>query len=166
MFSKDEYVVYATNGVCLIEDIAPMRNSEDDRLYYILRPVSNGASVLYVPMDNSVLCEKMRYVFDETGLQNILDEVKAQSLEWVDDRKNRMNLFRQMLHGGNLKELILLADCIYKRGEYLEKAGKRLSDADDTVFRNAIRIVNDEFSWSLGIPKTSVNGYIMNYMLG
>lgn len=161
MFSKGEYVVYATNGICLVEDIGPMRNCEEqDRAYYILRPNNSPASVLYVPLDNEILCAKMRYVFTKDALGQILEEVKTENFDWIDERKNRMNTFREMLHSGDIKVLILLAGCIHKKRAQLDQAGKRLSDADEHVLKSALRIVEDEFSWSLGIPKSSVGAYI------
>ncbi len=162
MFSKGEYVVYSTNGICLIEDIGPMRNSEEERQYYILRPNASSASVLYVPLDNTVLCGKMRYVFSTEQLNGILAQVKADALAWIDDRKTRMNTFKEMLHSGDMKSLILLAGCIYEKKENLAAQNKRLSDADDHVLRSAERIVQEEFAWSFGIEKSSVPEYIHN----
>lgn len=161
MFSKGEYVVYATNGICLIEDIGPMRNSEEqDKTYYILRPNNSQASVLYVPLDNEILCAKMRCLFTKDALEQILAEVRNDNFDWIDERKARMNTFREMLHSGDMKILILLAGCIHKKRASLDKAGKRISDADEHVFKSAVRIVEDEFSWVLGIPKSSVGAYI------
>ena len=161
MFSKGEYVVYATNGICLIEDIGPMRNSEDtDKTYYILRPNNSQASVLYVPLDSEILCAKMRYVFTKAELEQILADVKSDCFEWRDERKNRMNAFREMLHSGDMKVLILLAGCIYRKRDALDKAGKRLSDADEHVLKSAVRIVEEEFAWVLGIPRSGVSKYI------
>ncbi len=161
MFSKGEYVVYATNGICLIEDIGPMRNSEEqDKNYYILRPNNSPASVLYVPLDSAVLCAKMRNVFTKDELEQILADVRSDSFDWIDERKSRMNTFREMLHSGDMKVLILLAGCIYRKRDQLGQAGKRLSDADEHVLKSAVRIVEEEFAWVLGIPRTSVSSYI------
>ncbi len=165
MFSKGEYVVYGTNGICLVDDIGPMRNSEeDDKLFYILRPVNSAASVLYVPLDNPILCGKMRYVYSAGQLEEVLDNVKAHSLDWIDDRKTRINTFREMLHNGDMKTHILLVACILEKKKLLDAAGKRLSDADDHVLRSAERMVSEEFAWSLKITKQEVGGYIQNYL--
>lgn len=165
MFSKGEYVVYGTNGICLVDDIGPMRNSEEeDKLFYILRPVNSTASVLYVPLDNSVLCGKMRYVYTKTQLEQVLTDVKVNSLAWIDDRKNRLNTFRDMLHNGDMTTHILLVSCIYEKKKLLDAAGKRLSDADDGILRSAERMVSEEFAWALGITKNEVSSYILNYL--
>ncbi len=165
VFSKGEHVVYGTNGICLVDDIGPMRNSEDeDKLFYILRPVNSVSSVLYVPLDNSVLCGKMRYVYSKSQLVQVLDKVKSNSLDWIDDRKVRLNTFREMLHSGDIMTHILLVSCILDKKKLLDEAGKRLSDADDHVLRSAERIVSEEFAWVLDISKNEVGSYIQNYL--
>lgn len=161
MFSKGENVVYAVNGVCLIEEIGPMRNSEeDDKTYYILRPHNNPASVLYVPVDNPLLCGKMRNVFSKNEFDNIIAQVKNERMEWIDDRKKRIASFKEMLLQGDTKTLMLLADCIYRKRLALNTAGKRLSDADEHFFRAAERIVEEELAWVLGTQRSGALEYI------
>ena len=116
MFLKGEYVVYAVNGICLVEEIGPMRNSEeDDKTYYILRPNNSPASVLYVPVDNPLLCGKMRNVFSKEEFDNIISQVKDRRMNWIDDRKKRIAAFKEILLHGDMKSLMLLADCIYRK---------------------------------------------------
>lgn len=161
MFSKGEYVVYAVNGICLIEDIGPMRNSEeDDKTYYILRPNNNPASVLYVPVDNSILCGKMRNVFSKDEFDNILAQAKNERMDWIDDRKKRISSFKEMLLQGDMKTLMLLADCIYRKRNLLKQTGKRLSDADEHFYRAAERIVQEELAWVLGVSRFDALEYI------
>ena len=165
MFSKGDYVVYGTNGICLVDDIGPMRNSEEeDKIFYILRPVNGASSVLYVPLDNENLCSKMRYVYSREQLNEVLLQARENKLDWIDERKNRINSFRDMLHNGDMKTHILLVACIYRKKQALSTAGKRLSDADDHILRSAERMVAEEFAWALGISKGEVSGYIQNFL--
>lgn len=165
MFSKGEYVVYGTNGICLVEDIGPMRNSEEsDRDFYVLRPKNSANSVLYVPVDNETLCNKMRYVFTSGQLNEILSSVKDSRLEWIDDRKTRMVVFRELLHGGEFRNLVLLAQCVYTKQLQLSAVGKRVSDADDGMYRSAERMVTDEFMWAFQKNKSEVLEYICNFL--
>ncbi len=161
MFSKGEYVVYAVNGVCLVEEIGPMRNSEeDDKTYYILRPNNNPSSVLYVPVDNPLLCGKMRYVFSKDEFDNIIAQAKNERMDWIDDRKKRISSFKEILLQGDTKSLMLLADCIYRKRLSLNQAGKRLSDADEHFFRSAERIVEEELAWVLGTQRSGALEYL------
>ena len=162
MFSKGEYVVYAVNGVCLIEEIGPRRNSEeDDKTYYILRPNNNPASVLYVPVDNSILCGKMRNVFSKDEFDNIMAQAKNERMDWIDDRKKRISSFKEMLLQGDTKTLMLLADCIYRKRNLLKESGKRLSDADEHFYRAAERIVQEELAWVLGVSRSGALEYLI-----
>lgn len=161
MFLKGEYVVYAVNGICLVEEIGPMRNSEeDDKTYYILRPNNSPASVLYVPVDNPLLCGKMRNVFSKEEFDNIISQVKDRRMNWIDDRKKRIAAFKEILLHGDMKSLMLLADCIYRKKLLLNQAGKRLSDADEHCYRAAERIVEEELAFVLGTPRSGALEYL------
>ncbi len=163
MFLKGEYVVYAVNGICLVEEIGPMRNSEeDDKTYYILRPNNSPASVLYVPVDNPLLCGKMRKVFSKEEFDNIMSLAKNERMDWIDDRKKRIAAFKEILLHGDMKSLMLLADCIYRKKLLLNQAGKRLSDADEHCYRTAARIVEEELAFVLGTQRTGALEYLNN----
>ena len=53
MFEIGEYVVCGNNGVCLIQEITTLRMSgvDQNRKYYILKPVYSAGSTIYVPVD-------------------------------------------------------------------------------------------------------------------
>ena len=58
----NDYVNYKTQGVCKIEDLRPMKFGPDsrEREYYILRPVHQESSQIFVPADNQTLREVVR----------------------------------------------------------------------------------------------------------
>ena len=53
VFEIGDYVIKAHNGICRIEDILhlDLPNADKDRLYYLLIPLENKNSKLYVPTD-------------------------------------------------------------------------------------------------------------------
>lgn len=61
MFSKNEYVVYGSTGVCKIIDIVTKKiGNTKERLYYLLKPEYETNSIIYVPIDNnSVVMRKI-----------------------------------------------------------------------------------------------------------
>ncbi|MFR7993718.1 MAG: CarD family transcriptional regulator [Clostridium sp.] len=61
MFSKNEYVVYGSTGVCKIIDIVTKKiGNTKERLYYLLKPEYETNSIIYAPIDNnSVVMRKI-----------------------------------------------------------------------------------------------------------
>ena len=58
LFVIDEYVYYASEGVCRVADIclSPLKGMPADRLYYVLHPMRNNGGVLYVPTAKRCSC--------------------------------------------------------------------------------------------------------------
>ena len=54
MFQKDEYVFYGSGGICKITDIckAPLDHMPKDRTYYVMKPIHEANSTVYVPIDH------------------------------------------------------------------------------------------------------------------
>lgn len=48
-FEKGRYVVYGTNGICIIEDVKSMKFAAGmpEKMYYILSPVGNPTSTVF-----------------------------------------------------------------------------------------------------------------------
>lgn len=161
-FQKEEYVVYDNVGVCLIENIARMKFSFDrvEKIYYILRPVANQASTVYVPIDNEKQVNRMRYVMTKEEIDNILENARGKVADWYDDKRKRAEEFKKIIAAKNQQSMLQLASCIYYKRQELQEKGKKLSSADEQTLKEAERFVNDEFAFSLKISTGEVASYI------
>ena len=56
-FQKDEYVFYASGGICKILDVqfAPLEGMPADREYYVMRSIHDKSGLIYVPTDNETI---------------------------------------------------------------------------------------------------------------
>ena len=161
-FKKSEHIVYDNAGVCLIEEIATMKFKywDNERLCYILRPIGNRTSVVYVPVDNEKLTKKMRHVMSKHEIDSILDRTRSRSIIWPEDRRQRSEEFRQILSEKNQQNMLLLASCIYTKKQELVAAGKKLSSSDEMILKETERFVNEEFAFSLNLSTKQVSEYI------
>lgn len=159
-----DHVVYGSSGVCCVEEIRTCRITPDMPLedYYILKPLNNPSSTVFVPMGNKMLRSKMRSVMTREEIRSLLESVAESELDWIDDRKERINTFRGILAKGDRRELILLIRCILGRIQALEHGRKKVSASDQDILQSAERTVKEEFSFSLGIPPEEVLAYIRN----
>ncbi len=161
-YQVGEHVVYRASGVCLVEEIRTCRLTPDMPLedYYILKPLGNPGSTVFVPTNSEQLLSKMREVLSKEDIDGLLRSVKGNEFAWIEDRKERASRFREILSGGDRRELILLIRCILGRMRQLESGRKKLSTSDQDILQAAERAVKEEFSFSLNIPKEEIPAYI------
>lgn len=62
MYQIKDAVLYGMQGVCEVEDIAEKDFSGEKRMYYVLMPVYQSSSTIYIPVDNENSLSKMRKV--------------------------------------------------------------------------------------------------------
>ena len=127
-YRKGEYVRYSCNGVCLVDDIRMTSLSRKDapKEFYILKPVSNPSSTIFVPTGSPALVAKMARLPTREELDQLILSTKDEHLPWVDDRKVRLANFQAIIKACDLRELLCLISCIYQRKQSLLHAGKKL----------------------------------------
>ena len=161
-YQKGDHVRYGTNGVCVIADIETMtsmdRRSVKD--YYVLRPVAESGTKIFVPLDNPALPGKMHAILTREEINEAIRQSAADPLPWVGDRNRRSEAFKEILKTAEPFPLLQLCSCIHGRRLQLSQEGKRLSGSDEAILKQAERLVENEFAFSLDIPRSEVAAYI------
>ena len=162
-FKIGEFVVYGTNGVCRIEDITmrSLGSAIPPRKYYILTQLKNS-STIYVPYEGQ--SAKMRYPVTSDEIARMIVASKDLDLPWNFDRKARTARFHEILTAGVGVDLLLMIRCIQSQKEELAKTKKKLSNTDSDLLFTAQSILEDEFSFVLGIPACKVKEYIISHL--
>lgn len=164
MYQKNDHVNYGVHGICRIDDIRKMslNPTAGEQLYYILKPVSQESSTIYIPVTNEKLVERMRPVLSKEQIDEIICSVKDQKMEWIDDRKKRLAQFQEILSKRDERELLLLASCLYMKSETSEKG---LSNGEREMLKKVENIITHEFAFSLNLSNGSIAGYIREQLL-
>ena len=150
------YVMYGKTGVCLVKEMTTMAGAP----YYVLAPVGDSRSSVYVPGHNPDLLARMRPLLTREEIDTLLSDVDAVQMAWIDDRNERAMLYRTVTGGGDRKELIRLLACLMRKKQERIAMGKRLSSMDETFLQECVRLVQEEFSMVLGIAAHEVGSYI------
>lgn len=161
-FDVGQYVVYGTNGICVVESIEMLSFSDGlpKELYYILRQHKNKASQFFVPVKNKTLTSKMRELMDRQDIEDILMGLSDSDVKWITERRKRTECFKDILHDGVTGRLLNMIICIYEHKRKLSKTGKKLPVTDATILKSAEKLVEEEFGWVLGIEPGEVPQYI------
>ena len=150
------YVMYGKTGVCLVKEQTTMSGE----LYYVLTPVGDSRSSVYVPCHNPDLLARMRPLLTREEIDALLSDVDTVKLTWIEDRNERAMLYRAVTGGGDRKELVRLLACLMRKKQERIAIGKRLSSMDENFLQECVRLVQEEFSMVLGIAAREVGPYI------
>ena len=161
-YRKGDYVSYSCSGVCLIDDIRQEAGSgkEPPKTFYILKPMADPSSTIFVPTTSPVLLAKMQRLPTREETDTLILSTQEEEMVWTADRKLRAANFQAILKACDLKELLGLVICIYRKKGELTAQGKKLSASDESVLRRAEGLIENELSFILDLKKDQVGGYI------
>ena len=165
-YEAGTHIRYGSTGICLIDRIedVPYPGAEPPmRRCYILKPVRNACMEISVPIDNEMLCGRIQPLRTKEEIDRLLAEaVQEADMPWEDDRKARGAAFKQILAGGDAGSLLRMIRCILLQRSMLSAAGRNLSSMDDNARRDAERMLEEEFAFSLGVTDKEAGRYIRN----
>ena len=168
LFMKQTYeagmhVRYGGTGICLIDRIeeVPYPGPQPMRLCYVLKPVRNSGMEVSVPLDNETLCAKMQPLRTPAEIDAMLEAaVHDDPMQWNEDRKQRSAEFRKVLAGGDAPTLLRMIHSILRQQALMKAEGKHLSAMDDNARKDAARMLDEEFGFSLGMTPEAASAYI------
>ena len=152
MFEIGTCVCYRAEGICRINDI---RNesfgASVGEEYYILSPIKDPNSTLYVPVNNPLLVEKMLPLLSADEICKMVEELREERMEWRVESRARNHALRDAINSGDRRLLIILINTVTeKRGE-LATMGKKLTGGDEGMLKRAKKMLLDEFSYTTDI---------------
>ena len=162
MYSVNEKIHYGGSGVCVIQEIATMRFGRTREKYYVLKPVYQNASVIYVPVDNEALVSKMRPVLSREEVDRLIDSMDEIPTAWEEDPQARKASFDALLRSNECRSLIVIIKTLHAQKERRQADGKTLHVSDEGFLREAQRLLYDEFAGALEILPAQVPGYIQS----
>ena len=158
-YKEGDMVVYGTEGLCRIEEIADMEFGGRTGRYYVLR---RGESLTYVPVDNEKSVSKMRPLLTREEIMRLLDEMPLEDDPWISNNRERQAAFKEIMLYGDIKDVILLARKLKFKQLEQEAKGRRLHLADERVFREAEKVISEELAYVLGVDQEKVIAFLVD----
>ncbi len=160
MLKLNEKVMYGTTGVCVVDSVEDKRIGKEIKKYYVLKPVSQTSSTVYIPADNENLLKKARKMLSVEEIKNMLSSLSDEPDIWIDNDNERRERFSEIISSGDRKACLILVRTLHNRQSILTGTGKRLHIADERALKEAQRLIQDEFSVVLNIHPNEVAAYI------
>lgn len=89
-----DYVMYAGNGICRIDDIRRERFSGlEERLYYVMSSVYDSGAKFYLPVGMEDIERRIRPLLSEGEIWAIIDETEDIGSRWIENDDSRMAAF-------------------------------------------------------------------------
>lgn len=164
MFGSNETIIYGSQGVCKIMEITEKTYDGHTKEYYTLKPLYNDTSMLYVPVDNPSLTEKMHRVLSAPEIHALIDSIPQEGALWIEDERERKVAYKEMLERGDRRELVGMIKALYLHQKKQQAKGRRLHVADEKFFKTAEKILYDEFALVLDIEPDQVLPFLLKQM--
>jgi len=161
MFEIGDYVVKANSGICKIEDVGrpDISSISKDKLYFILVPIEEAKTKLYVSVDKAG--ESIRKVITEKEAWKLIEEIPLVEEAWIADDRQREQKYKMAIQSGELKELVSIIKNMYFRRQKRIAAGKKSTSVDEHFFKLAENYLYTELAFAIGEKKENMRNVIM-----
>jgi CarD family transcriptional regulator len=163
MFKINDYIFYSTTGVCRIVDIrAATFDGLEGQKCYVVRPIKDSSSIIYIPVDNDEMLGKMRSVLTKEDICNLIHDMPNEtSIEFCDERDHSKEYYSK-IGSCDSRELVRIIKTIYlekirKKGK---GKGKGLNQTENKIMFLAEKLLYEEFAFVLGIEPQQVIPFI------
>ena len=164
MYNIDDAVLYGVNGICTIADIEEKTINKEKKQYYVLKPVYNKASTLFVPMDSELLLAKMKKLLSKAEIYELIDNIKDEEINWIDNEQERNRKYSEILKSGDRREIMKMIRALYNHRQQIKDTGRKFHVADEKIMRAAESILHEEFAYVLDIKREQVTEFIVEHL--
>ncbi len=150
-FNIGDAVRYGANGICVVSDRIRHKFSDISADYFVLSPVGEKGSKIYVPADNGALTSRISPVPERGDIADALDHPERVSEVWINDETERNGRFREMLNSGSCETAIYILFGMLSNRNRRIKAGKSPRSADDILINDIKKTVFGDIAYIFGI---------------
>ena len=160
MYEIGDYVIKANNGVCRVEDTLhpDLPNVDKNRLYYLLVPLDNKYSRLYVPIDTAE--NSLRRALSEEEAWEVIEKIPEVEAAWIANDKLREQTYKEAIHSCNPTALVSIIKNLYIRKKQRSEQGKKSTATDERYFKLAEDNLYAELAFALGKDKNQMRQII------
>lgn len=162
MYQIGDMVLYGMEGVCEITGKEHRATAGVEGDYYVLKPVENGQSTVWVPAGNPQLVHKMRKLLSAQEVYQLIHQMASQPvMPWENNDRARRDHFQEILRSGDRKSLISMIRTLYLHQQELAAKGKKLHLSDEKQMKEAEKQLHEEFAHVLHIDRDQVVPFIV-----
>ena len=94
MHNVNETVLYGTHGICRIADIEERDFTGSTKTYYVLKPVKDEKSTIYVCVHNEKAVQQMRQIMSADEIREMIRNMPDEAAEWIENKNERNEKYK------------------------------------------------------------------------
>lgn len=159
MYQIGDYVVKPINGVCNVKAIMhPDFVDDKKKLYYLLMPLSDKNTKIYVPVD--MKDDTVRAVMTEKDAEALIRRIPKINKTWVNNEKERERSYKEVIQSNDPERLVGVIKLIYQRKKLRQEQGKRTTVVDERYFDIAENLLYSELEVVMKKNRNEINDLI------
>ena len=164
MWKTGDHVVHRRDGVCRIAAIEDLTLTDDGpKTYYILTPVYENSSRLYVPFDRAD--QILRDVLTKEEIEAMILGLKESGPDhWISDEKTRQRTLSETVKSCSEESLLKMVSTLFVKKMEQTEQGRKFHAADEHLLNEGEKMINREFAFVLGIEPDDVPDYVGKQM--
>ena len=162
MYQVGDKLVYGVHGVCSVVDLEERVVDRKRQVYLVLEPVGQGGARYLVPTHNAVAMAKLRRMLSRGELEELLDSEEVHTDGWIKDENQRKQKYRDLINSGDRAALVRMVYTLHKHKQAQLASGRKFHLCDENLMKDAIKLLNSEFSLVLNIEQDKVGDYVQN----
>lgn len=149
MYKKGDYIVYGSNGPCLVADVTrlSMPGFDKKRKYYILRPVRSAKSTIYCPVDNEKVIT--RPILSQAQAEELLTEIPDIDHIHIESEKFREEQYKDIIRKSNVRDFVGIIKTLWRKQQQRIAQGRKFTSVDERYLREMEEILINEMAISL-----------------
>ena len=160
MFKKGDVVVYSASGVCEIEEISKKSFGSFSAEYYVLKPLMQKASTVFVPTANSSLTKKIHPILTQSEFEGIFASLKTRAPQRPETESERRGRFIEIIEDGDRTGLMLMVYDLNNYSHEQQESGRCLHIGDEKLLCTAENMLFEEISYVFNIPLNEADEFI------
>ena len=160
MYKKGDVVVYSASGVCEIEEISKKSFGSFSAEYYVLKPLMQKASTVFVPVNNEALVKKIHPILTQSEFEDIFNSLKNSAPSRFSTESERREKFAELLESGDRAALMNMVYDLNLHGKEQIESGRRLHIGDERLLRTAENMLFEEVAYVFNLELEAADEFI------
>ena len=128
-----------------------------------MKPLYTKNSKIYVPVENER--KMLKNLLSTEEVHALIKTMPVKKSIWIKQNQQRNAAFRDIIKKGNRQELVELISTLYLYKTDLAKTGKNLNMSDESIMKEAEKMLYEEFAFVLNIKLDEVVPYIKKSLI-
>jgi CarD family transcriptional regulator len=155
-----DMVLYGAHGVCEVLGVEEKVVNGRQQDYYVLRPVYDNKTTIFLPVNNEKSAKKMRRVLSPNEIYSLIRTMPNENSIWIDNETERKSRYKAILAEGDRAALVRVIKALYFHRQEKMAAGKKMHVSDVQFMRDAEKLLYEEFAHVLNIKREQVLPFI------